>query len=64
MGMNLNPLAKVFDELFESKLRSGVAHHIAYEQAENDFEQKFNHRKYSSSESYRKCRSKRIKKRK
>lgn len=57
-----NPLAKRFDEIFEAKLKKQIPHHKAYEEAEDEFEGEYNHRKYSSFESYRVSRSKRINK--
>jgi hypothetical protein len=55
-----NPLVKKFDDLFEEKLKKQIPHHRAYEEAEEDFESEHKHRKYSSFESYRYSRSKRI----
>jgi hypothetical protein len=59
----INPLAAKFDALFDKKLRLGIPHHEAYEEAEKEFEHDHNCRKYSSFDSYRKSRSRRIKKR-
>lgn len=62
--MSNQPLAKIFDEIFDRNLRKQLPHHKAYEEAEDEFASKFNHRKYSSFDSYRLSRSRRIKKRK
>jgi hypothetical protein len=58
-----NPLADVFNEIFDRKLTKKIPHHTAYEEAEEEFEGEFKHRKYSSFESFRISRSRRIKKR-
>lgn len=59
--MSSKDLAIVFDELFDEKLKKQIPHHKAYAEAEEDFVRQFNHKKYSSFESYRQVRSKRIK---
>lgn len=59
----MNQLARLFDEKFEAKLKKQIPHHRAYEEAEEEFQNEFSHRKYSSFDSFRISRSKRIKKR-
>lgn len=61
--MSEKPLAKIFDDIFDRKLQLQLPHHKAYEEAEDEFSSKYKHRKYSSFDSYRLSRSKRIKKR-
>ncbi len=55
-------LAQKFDEIFDRKLTKQIPHHEAYEEAEEEFQKEHNCRKYSSFDSYRKVRSRRIKK--
>lgn len=62
--MSSKDLRKVFDELFDQELKKQIPHHLAYTEAEKNFKAEYNHNKYSSFESYRQSRSKRIKKRK
>jgi hypothetical protein len=62
--MGSKDLTKVFDDLFDAELRKQIPHHKAYEAAEKNFKAEYNHFKYSSFESYRQSRSRRIKKRK
>lgn len=57
-------LAIIFDQLFDKYLTEKLPHHQVYELAERDFKQRFNHRKYSSFDSYRQCRRDRIRKHK
>lgn len=57
-----NLLVQKFDSIFEAKLQKQIPHHKAYEEAEEQFEDEHNHRKYSSYESFRISRSKRINK--
>jgi hypothetical protein len=57
-------LRREFDDLFDENLRKQIPHHQAYTEAEREFKSKYNHTKYSSFESYRLSRSRRIKKRK
>jgi hypothetical protein len=57
-------LRREFDDIFDEKLRKQIPHYKAYEEAERDFQSKYNHKKYASFESYRVSRSERIKKRK
>jgi hypothetical protein len=60
--MKTNPLIQKFDEIFERKLKGAASQSEAYEEAEQEFESEHKHRKYSGIESYRKVRSKRIRK--
>ena len=59
-----NPLAKIFDEIFDRNLKKQIPHEKAYEESENEFQGKFNHRKYSSFDSFRISRINIIKKKK
>jgi hypothetical protein len=59
--MTGNSLAEIFHNLFDEKLKKQIPQHKAYEEAEQEFEKEFRHRKYSSFDSYRRCRSKFIK---
>jgi hypothetical protein len=58
------PLAKIFDEIFDRHLTKQIPHYKAYEDAEDEFEREYKHRRYSSFESYRVSRTRRIKGRK
>jgi hypothetical protein len=55
-------LKREFDDLFDEKLKKQIPHHQAYTEAEREFKSKYNHPKYSSFDSYRKARSRRIRK--
>jgi hypothetical protein len=57
-----NPLTQKFDEIFEKKLKGKIPHHRAYQEAEEEFESEHGHTKYSSFESFRISRSRRINK--
>lgn len=63
--MSNQPLAELFDEIFDRKikLKKELPYYKAYEEAEDEFASEFKHRKYSNFDSYRKCRARRIKKR-
>lgn len=62
--MSNQPLARIFDEMFDRKLQKKLPHYRAYEEAEEEFSAEYKHRKYASFESYRVSRTRRIKKRK
>lgn len=59
-----NPLADEFHSIFEKHLRKQVTHSKAYEDAEAEFQGKYNHNKYSGFESFRISRRYRIRKKK
>lgn len=54
-------LAILFDEMFNEELKKQVPHHKAYEQAEKRFEEIYRQRKYSSFDSFRIVRTRKIK---
>lgn len=55
-------MTREFDEMYDKHLIIHKKHPQAYEAAEKDFMLKYNHMKYTSSESYRQSRRKRIRK--
>ena len=61
MAIRNNPLTEKFNKIFDEKLKKKIPHHKAYEEAEEEFETEFKHRKYATFESFRVSRSKRFK---
>jgi hypothetical protein len=53
-------LTTFFEELFDKHLQSQIPHWKAYELAEQEFEQRYGHRKYASFDSYRLVRRRKI----
>lgn len=56
--------ARAFDEIYDRFLGVARTNREAYEMSEEEHERITGHRKYSDSESYRRSRSRRIKRRK
>jgi hypothetical protein len=59
--MNINfELSGIFNSLFDENLKKTITRRQAYEETEREFQAQFNHRKYSSFESFRITRSRKI----
>jgi hypothetical protein len=56
-------LKRKFDEIFDAKLTKQIPHYRAYEEAEQEFCEKYKPTMYANYEAYRKARARRIKKR-
>jgi hypothetical protein len=63
MNHRMNFTVQAFDELYEQNLSKQPSNQAAYQAAEKEHEAQTGHRRYSSSESYRVSRSRRIRKR-
>lgn len=52
-----------FDEIFDAKLTKQIPHYRAYEEAEQEFVERYKPTMYANYEAYRKSRARRIRKR-
>ena len=56
-------LRREFDEIFDTKLTKKIPYHKAYEEAEQEFCERYKPTLYANYEAYRKSRARRINKR-